>query len=52
MAIHMFFQDLLLSILNTVLVPSPYSHCEDARHDVLSGAIYGSAEVGGPILLI
>lgn len=38
-------QDLLLSILNTVLVPSPYSHCEDARHDILSGAIYGSAEL-------
>ncbi|KAG5574816.1 hypothetical protein H5410_054950 [Solanum commersonii] len=37
--------DLLLSILNTVLVPSPYSHCEDARNDVLSGAIYGSAEL-------
>ncbi|WMV53496.1 hypothetical protein MTR67_046881 [Solanum verrucosum] len=38
-------QDLLMSILNTVLVPSPYSHCEDARNDVLSGAIYGSAEL-------
>ncbi|XP_055830492.1 ribonucleases P/MRP protein subunit POP1 [Solanum dulcamara] len=38
-------QDLLLSILKTVLVPSPYSHCEDARNDVLCGAIYGSAEL-------
>lgn len=46
--IHIFFQDLLLSILETVLVPSPCSHCEDARSDILSGAIYGSAEVGGP----
>ncbi|CAN4115014.1 unnamed protein product [Withania somnifera] len=36
-------QDLLLSVLNTVLVPSPYSHCEDASNDILSGAIYGSA---------
>ncbi|KAK4369445.1 hypothetical protein RND71_013237 [Anisodus tanguticus] len=37
--------DLLISILKTVLVPSPYSHCEDARNDILSGAIYGSAEL-------
>ncbi|KAK4365944.1 hypothetical protein RND71_013824 [Anisodus tanguticus] len=36
---------LLLSILKTVLVSSPYSLCEDARNDILSGAIYGSAEL-------
>ncbi|PHT31413.1 hypothetical protein CQW23_27750 [Capsicum baccatum] len=45
MVIHIFFQDLLLSILKTVLVPSPCSHCEDSRNDILSGAIYGSAEL-------
>ncbi|MCD7468907.1 hypothetical protein HAX54_007460 [Datura stramonium] len=38
-------QDLLLSILKTVLVPSPNSHWEDACNDILSGAIYGSAEL-------
>ncbi|XP_070023847.1 ribonucleases P/MRP protein subunit POP1-like isoform X2 [Nicotiana sylvestris] len=38
-------EDLLLSILETVLVPSPCSHCEDARSDILSGAINGSAEL-------
>lgn len=37
-------QDLLLSILKTVLVPSPNTHCEDACN-ILSGAIYGSAEL-------
>ncbi|KAJ8558035.1 hypothetical protein K7X08_004801 [Anisodus acutangulus] len=36
---------LLLSILKTVLVSSPYSLCEDARNGILSGAIYGSAEL-------
>ncbi|XP_059298990.1 ribonucleases P/MRP protein subunit POP1 isoform X1 [Lycium ferocissimum] len=38
-------EDLLLSILETVLVPSPCSHCEDAHNDILSGSIYGSAEL-------
>ncbi|OIT07044.1 hypothetical protein A4A49_41115 [Nicotiana attenuata] len=38
-------EDLLRSILKTVLVPSPYSHCEDARNDIISGSIYGSGEL-------
>lgn len=42
------FQDSLLSILQTVLVPSPSSESGDSFHSILSGAIYESAMVGKP----
>lgn len=40
------FQDLLLSILSSVLVPFPSGNCHEASQNVLSGVTYGSAMVG------
>ena len=40
------FQDLLISVLSTVLVPSRTEHSKDISDKVLSGVIYESAMVG------